>query len=125
MTSFKSKSLAMHLFYIFLLFPFRVALNIRNADIPSCKNCIHYEPNTFISSLNKCKNFGEKNIITNKINYDYADHCRNNEDKCGKSGKNWQLEPNIYLKIFMFSLIHIFSLCVYLFCILYIILYIF
>ena len=64
---------------------------IKNINIPSCRNCIHYKPSyytsDFTASFNKCDKFGDKNIITNKISYDYADMCRSNEDKCGNKGK--------------------------------------
>ena len=66
---------------------------IRNADIPSCKSCIHYEPGYTYA---KCKMFGEKNIITSEVRYDFADSCREKEEKCGKMGKfheeSWNTE---------------------------------
>ena len=43
--------------------------------------------------------FGEKNIITNEIKYDYVDLCRQSESQCGKEGKYFEEEPNIELKI--------------------------
>ena len=74
--------------------------NIKNINIPACKNCIHYEPNKgdFESSLSKCKNFGVKNIITDKIKYDFADLTRGDENKCGPKGKYFIEEPNIQNK---------------------------
>jgi hypothetical protein len=92
---------------------------IKNINIPSCRNCIHFNPNTitldFTSSLNKCSKFGEKNIITNKINYDYVDRCREDEDKCGKLGKGWEEEPNIDLKIFKYQLLRYFPIFIVLY----------
>jgi hypothetical protein len=75
---------------------------IRNFNIPSCKNCIHYRPsihNEFTSTLNKCTLFGEKDIITDEITYDYADTCRRDETKCGPVGFGFKKEKNIQLKI--------------------------
>jgi len=72
---------------------------IRYSGVPCC---IHYKPNPLHFGLNKCDNFGEKDIISNKIKYDYATDCRRIEEKCGLSGKEWKEEPNIYLKIFLF-----------------------
>ena len=77
---------------------------IKNINIPSCRNCIHYKPSyyttDFTASYNKCDKFGDKNIITNKISNDYADICRNDENKCGYDGKYFEPEKNIELKIF-------------------------
>lgn len=76
---------------------------IENINIPSCRNCIHYKPyfsDGYSSNLAKCEAFGRKNILTNEINYEYADLCRDNETKCGLQGKSFEEEPNVELKIF-------------------------
>jgi hypothetical protein len=82
---------------------------IKNINIPACKNCIYYNPETFnndfTSPLNKCSKFGEKNIINDKIKYEYADTCRNEETKCGKEGKYFVKEPNITMKILKYNII--------------------
>jgi hypothetical protein len=81
---------------------------IKNIDIPSCRNCIHFKPmyyNDFLSPLNRCTNLGEKNIITDEIEYDFADTCRKNEEKCGNKGKYFEEEKNIELKILKHSII--------------------
>jgi hypothetical protein len=43
---------------------------IKNINIPSCRNCVHYKPSystsDFTASFNTCDKFGDKNIITNK-----------------------------------------------------------
>jgi len=82
---------------------------IKNINIPSCKNCIYYKPNRynndFTSILNKCENFGEKNIITDEITYNYADSCRSDENKCGKEGKYFIEEKNINFKIFKYKFV--------------------
>jgi hypothetical protein len=76
---------------------------IKNINIPSCKNCIYYKPNIFNNdftcTFNKCEKFGEKDIITDKITYKFADFCRNDEAMCGKEGKYFEEEKNIKLKI--------------------------
>lgn len=82
---------------------------IRNANIRSCKQCIHFQPDPSIysgstSTFAKCKMFGEKDIITDKITFDYADRCRTQEDKCGKEGKYFEPEPNLSLKVFVHNL---------------------
>ena len=79
---------------------------IKNADLPSCKNCIYYDPEyeNDYSNLNKCNKFGVKNIISDKITYDYADSCRNDENKCGLHGKYFEEEPNLNMKLLKYKL---------------------
>ena len=80
---------------------------INNINIPSCRNCVHYCPNPanldFYSPLNTCNIFGTKDIISNKIIFDSAIQCRQDESKCGFIGKEWKHEPNILPKLFWFS----------------------
>jgi hypothetical protein len=74
---------------------------IKNIEIPSCKNCIYHIPSKhgseFSSTMSRCEKFGEKNIITDEIKYDYADKCREKESLCGNEGKYFEKED--YLKL--------------------------
>ena len=83
---------------------------IRNGDINACKNCMYYRPKPFgtdfTSCLNKCSRFGEKDIITDEITYDYADSCRKDESKCGKIGKEFKREPRLWLKKLKYAAFH-------------------
>jgi hypothetical protein len=95
---------------LYLLFP--IATNakiIKNMNFPSCKNCIYFKPsiynNDFTSILSKCEKFGEKNIITDEITYNYADSCRNDDLKCGKEGIYFVEEKNIKFKIFSYKFV--------------------
>jgi hypothetical protein len=73
---------------------------IRNSESPSCCNCIHFIPYNYdYDSLGKCKCFGEKNIITDEIKNDYASICRSNEEKCGVSGKYFELNSKKNIQI--------------------------
>ena len=98
---------------IYLLFTlintFNCDKNIKNIDLPACKSCIHYKPslynNDFTSTFNKCNKFGNKDIITNEIRYDFVDSCRNNESKCGLEGKYYEEEKNLKLKILKHNII--------------------
>ena len=76
---------------------------IKNINVPSCRNCVHYNPpyyGDFSASYSKCKKFGTKDIITNTISYnDYADTTRQDETKCGIEGKYFEEEKNINFKI--------------------------
>jgi hypothetical protein len=88
---------------LYLLFAFVNSHKIiKNINTPACKNCIYYVPNKydkdFTSYLNKCNKFGYKDIITDKITYNYADFARNDELKCGKEGKYFEEEKNIHMK---------------------------
>jgi len=75
---------------------------IRNLEYPACKNCIHYRPsclrNDFTSTFNKCDNFGVKDVVTDKITYDFADLCRSDQYRCGKEGKHFERQPRLWLK---------------------------
>jgi hypothetical protein len=52
-----------------------------------------------VSSINtNCKMFGKKDIVTDEINFDYTDDCRNNESKCGIEGKYFEEEENLIVK---------------------------
>ena len=83
---------------------------IKNNHLPSCRNCIYYEPYGYSSDFNslfsKCNKFGEKNIITDEVKYKYVDSCRDDESKCGKEGKYFVEEPNISMKIWKHKIIH-------------------
>lgn len=95
--------------YLLYLIPFLVSSQkmIKNINIPSCRNCIHYKANPtfdeYASNLNKCNNFGEKNIISDEITYKYADICRNNELMCGNEGKYFVKDSNLNLKLKLFK----------------------
>jgi hypothetical protein len=96
--------------YFIILIPLYIvnATIIKNINIPSCRNCIHYKPslyNDFSSTVTKCHYFGTKNIHTDVITYDYADLCRNDENKCGLSGKYFTEYSNIEFKIILHNLI--------------------
>lgn len=82
--------------------------NIKNFDIPACKNCVYYKPELyldFISSTNKCEKFATKDIITDEISYEFVTLCRTDENKCGYKGIYFEKEPNMKIK----ELKHIFS----------------
>jgi len=64
---------------------FLLAPQIKNIHYPACKDCIYFIPDKSIM-FSKCSFFGEKNIITGEIKYDFADLSRDNEKKCGVNG---------------------------------------
>ena len=82
---------------------------IKNININSCRNCIHYKPylldTDFTSKMSNCKKFGNKDVVTDKITYDYADLCRIDESKCGKEGKFFESEENVDSKVLRHKLV--------------------
>ena len=68
---------------------------------PSCVNCRFYNPDTlslFDSDLSTCKKFGTKNLYTKKIKYDYAKLCRDDESKCGITGRYFEFDTDFVNK---------------------------
>jgi hypothetical protein len=77
---------------------------INNKNTPVCRNCIHFQPynyGEFSSTLSKCNKFADKDLKTDEIIFDYADLCRLDQNKCGKEGKYFEVEPNLQRKIFI------------------------
>ena len=94
---------------LLLLFAANSEKIIKNINIPSCRNCVHYKPGMynidFTSTYGKCEKFGEKDVITDKITYNYVTTCRRFDSMCGEEGKYFEEEPNVNAKI----LIHKFT----------------
>jgi len=81
---------------------------ITNKNIPVCRNCIHFKPDSmteFSSILGKCDKFADKNLQTDDIIFSYADTCRSDENKCGKEGKYFEKETYLQRKIFFHYII--------------------
>jgi hypothetical protein len=53
---------------------------IQNQYKPICANC-----KFFISNKNKCRKFGEMDLVTGEYTYSNAITIRNNKDKCGEN----------------------------------------
>jgi len=74
------------------------SIYIRNQKLPICSNCVHfiehtnkypYDPFPSDSLYGKCKKFGEVNIVSGIVAYDFASLCRDNNNKCGKYGSQY------------------------------------
>jgi len=77
---------------------------IRNSAGPNsvqvpCVKCKHFIPpeHSFYPEdpkpdlkIGKCGLFGEQNVVTGKIIYDFALECRNNHKKCDYNGKHFK-----------------------------------
>lgn len=70
----------MRLNLLMLLIP-----KIKNMEYPVCKDCKHFIQKEDIT-LSRCSFFGEKDVITGEIKYNYADISRFNENLCGING---------------------------------------
>jgi len=64
---------------------------IRNKELPVCSNCLHFIEYTNNNPFdgNRCKKFGEMDLITGAIKYDLAAVCRLNDSNCGKKGLHY------------------------------------
>ena len=100
--------------YLFLLSFVNSEKIIKNIYTLSCKKCIYYKPNPnnfdFTATYNRCTKFGEKDIVTDQINYDFAESCRKDELKCGKDGNYFEKEQNLNMKLFIHKVIYIFTI---------------
>jgi len=62
---------------------------------PSCVTCIHFlndSPENV--AVGKCKLFGEKNLVTGKINYQFAEICRIKNNMCMSDGLYYKKNPH-------------------------------
>lgn len=85
-----------------------ISPKIINHSFPACRNCVHYKAtsyNNFDDKFNRCTYFGKKDVVSDKIEYDFADSCRDKQDKCGVEGKYFEEEENLDLKIVKHSFI--------------------
>lgn len=61
---------------------------IKNYDAPICVKCIHYRESEYNNNnpeLGRCRLFGEKNVITGEVEYDFVSVARK-YSKCGENG---------------------------------------
>lgn len=78
---------------------------IKNLYVNSCKNCIHHKPDTsykysssYSSKESLCRQFGERDIVTDVIKYKYAVSTRNNETECGEAGLYFEKDEMVPYK---------------------------
>jgi hypothetical protein len=59
---------------------------------PSCTSCKHFIPHKLNSDLGVCNMFKDINFSNGKERfvYNFAVHCRNNENMCGKIGNLYE-----------------------------------
>lgn len=77
---------------------------VKNANYPACFNCAHFIKYQQLDPLipstpyndqefGLCKNFGEMNLVSGKVKYDYASFCRDDDKKCGEKGALYEEVP--------------------------------
>jgi len=64
---------------------------IKNSNYPSCKSCAHFlyyidEMGRGSYEFSKCSRFGTQHVVSGEIKYDFAELCRNNQNKCNLTG---------------------------------------
>jgi hypothetical protein len=68
---------------------------IKHFNLPVCKDCVYHRSHQgkidpFKSGeQDKCLKYGEKNVVTGEINYQYADIVRKQDLQCGIKGKHF------------------------------------
>ena len=62
---------------------------IKNNSAPLCKQCVYYSPNKEPNYI-RCMKYGEKNLVTGEITYEYAFYSRGHNGQCGPQGKSYQ-----------------------------------
>lgn len=60
--------------------------NIKYIKYPLCKNCRFFLKNKNNMELSRCMYFGEKDLITGNIIYEFTNLVRHDENKCGVKG---------------------------------------
>lgn len=73
---------------------------IKNLHAPKCHTCKHFIPGELDHFLfapeshryAKCKKFGDSDLVSGKINHDYAESCRSIESKCGTNGTRYEFD---------------------------------
>lgn len=71
--------------------------NLRAPKCHTCKNFISGDLDNLLFSSDsyrfaKCKKFGKADLVSGKINYDYAESCRSVESKCGQNGTRYEFD---------------------------------
>jgi len=66
---------------------------IKNFRLPICKQCAYFlkhdgkDDLNKISDYDKCMKYGEQNVVTGDIHFQFADLVRKQESQCGLSAK--------------------------------------
>lgn len=67
--------------------------NIINHGLPKCRNCKYFAPHDseiHKYSLATCLLYGQKDIISGKTRFEFAQHVRNRDGQCSREGLNYE-----------------------------------
>jgi hypothetical protein len=59
---------------------------IRNLKYPLCKDCRFYKKDEMHPQFSKCMFFGERDLVTGDIIYEFSKLVRMDDLKCGEKG---------------------------------------
>ena len=57
---------------------------------PMCELCTHYRKSVTSNALSKCSKFTYFDIRWDNEEYEYVDHARRVQSKCGKEGRHYR-----------------------------------
>ena len=73
------------------------AKGIVGGGLPECRNCKYFMPHDselYKYKLATCLLYGNKDVVSGKITFEYADHVRNRDSQCSREGVNFEpIEP--------------------------------
>ena len=65
----------------------------------SCLHCKHYEPLTHDIKFNDGHCLKYTRVLENRTFYEYADKMRQNENKCGIVGRDFEKKDSFYKNV--------------------------
>jgi hypothetical protein len=68
----------------------KVYSNVKNITKPVCANCKHFEKGKFGSTSGRCILYSDMDLVTGKIEYEYAAVARMDSNHCGPDGKYFE-----------------------------------
>lgn len=66
---------------------------ITNYKAPNCQTCKYYKQFSIFSDKKKfsqCMKYGERNVVTGQIYFEFAKDVRRNTEKCGPDGSQYE-----------------------------------
>lgn len=88
----------MKISYLFMALNVKTS-QIKNSNYPICFNCAHfikYQDSNLDNdhrAFGKCKKFGKMDLVSGEVKHDYAEHCRNDDRRCGEKAAFYEESP--------------------------------
>jgi len=64
--------------------------NVKNLTKPVCSKCKHFEPSKVTGAPGKCTLYSDMDLVTGKVEYEYAAVARIDSNHCGPDGKYFE-----------------------------------